>query len=152
MSTHIYYYTFCELSISILNFMPILSIFCVVEQITNMNFVRFAMNTMDLILKLLKENNKEQKELCDFIGIRQQIFTDWKSGRLKSYLKHIEKIALFFNVSTDYLLGLSEDKENADPVKEVSVDEVLSLYDSMTDAQKAEFIIKFNEFINKRRR
>lgn len=110
------------------------------------------MNTMDLILELLKENNKEQKELCDFIGIRQQIFTDWKSGRLKSYLKHIEKIALFFNVSTDYLLGLSEDKENADPVKEVSVDEVLSLYDGMTDAQKAEFIIKFNEFINKRRR
>lgn len=55
-----------------------------------MNFVRFAMNTMDLILKLLKENNKEQ--------------------------------------------------------------EVLSLYDSMTDAQKAEFIIKFNEFINERRR
>jgi hypothetical protein len=43
VSTHIYYYTFCELSISILNFMPILSIFCVVEQITNMNFVRFAM-------------------------------------------------------------------------------------------------------------
>ena len=152
VSTHIYYYTFCELSISILNFMPILSIFCVVEQITNMNFVRFAMNTMDLILKLLKENNKEQKELCDFIGIRQQIFTDWKSGRLKSYLKHIEKIALFFNVSTDYLLGLSEDKENADPVKEVSVDELLSLYDGMTDAQKAEFIIKFNEFINERRR
>ena len=50
--------------------MPILSIFCVVEQITNMNFVRFAMNTMDLILKLLKENNKEQKELCDFISMQ----------------------------------------------------------------------------------
>ena len=55
--------------------------FCVVEQLTNMNFVRFAMNTMDLILKLLKENNKEQKELCDFIGISQQNFTDWAIRR-----------------------------------------------------------------------
>ena len=30
---------------------------------------------------------------------------DWRRGSTKSYLKHIDKIADYFNVSVDYLLG-----------------------------------------------
>lgn len=57
------------------------------------------------IISLLKEQHKTQKNLTDYLGITQNAFTDWKSGRIKSYTKHLEKIAEFFGVSVDYLIG-----------------------------------------------
>lgn len=61
--------------------------------------------TVKKIIALLKEQNKTQKNLTDYLGITQNAFTDWKSGRIKSYTKHLEKIAEFFDVSVDYLIG-----------------------------------------------
>ena len=63
------------------------------------------MNTVETILELLKEQNKSQKELTSFLGISEGAVADWKKGKTKSYKKHIDKIAEFFNVSVDYLLG-----------------------------------------------
>ena len=61
--------------------------------------------TMNIILSLLQERKIEQKTLADYIGVSQQKFTDWKSGRVKSYNKYLPQIADFFGVSVDYLLG-----------------------------------------------
>ena len=63
------------------------------------------LRTIDKILILLKEQKKTQKDLTDFLDISKGVFTDWKSGKNSSYKKHIDKIAEFFGVSTDYLLG-----------------------------------------------
>ena len=57
------------------------------------------------IIALLKEQRKTQKNLTDYLGITQNAFTDWKSGRIKSYTKHLPQIADYFGVSVDYLLG-----------------------------------------------
>lgn len=57
------------------------------------------------IIKLLEEQRKTQKSLTDYLGITQNAFTDWKSGRIKSYTKHLPQIADYFGVSVDYLLG-----------------------------------------------
>ena len=63
------------------------------------------MDTLSRILFILQSNNIEQKELCDFLQISNSVFSDWKSGRNKSYKKRISEIAQFLNVSADYLLG-----------------------------------------------
>lgn len=63
------------------------------------------LDILELISQLLTDQNKTQKELCDFIGINGNVFTAWKSGKNKSYTKHLSKIAEFFGVSVDYLLG-----------------------------------------------
>lgn len=65
------------------------------------------MNTVELILELLKVQNKQQKELTKYLGISEGSIADWKKGKTKSYKKHIDKIATYFNVSVDYLLGSS---------------------------------------------
>ena len=65
---------------------------------------------IDTITSLLKERNISQKELCDYIGLSKNVFTDWKAGRNKSYERHLPKIASFFDVSVDYLLGNEEKK------------------------------------------
>lgn len=71
------------------------------------------MSTLNKICKLLEQQGKKQKDLTDFLGISKNSFTDWKSGRIKSYTKHLPKIAEFLNVSTDYLLGRTENKNTA---------------------------------------
>ena len=63
---------------------------------------------MDEFLKrtftLMKEQGKKNKDLADYLGITPQRVTDWKSGRIYSYSKYMEKIADFLGVSVDYLL------------------------------------------------
>lgn len=72
------------------------------------------MRTLDKICDLLKQQSKKQKELTDFLGIGKNVFTDWKSGKCNSYKKHIDKIAEFLGVSTDYLLGTQKETPAAD--------------------------------------
>lgn len=67
------------------------------------------MRILNMIIALLKEQKKSQKDLTDFLGISNNVFTDWKSGRNKSYQKHLPQIAEFFGVSVDSLLGKAED-------------------------------------------
>ncbi len=69
------------------------------------------MSTIDKICELLKAQGKKQKDLTDYIGVSKNHFTDWKSGRIKSYTKYLPQISEFLNVSVDYLLG----KEEAPP-------------------------------------
>ena len=64
--------------------------------------------TVERILLLLKENHVEQKDLAEHLGISKQAITDWKTGKTKSYQKCIDKIAAFFNVSVDFLLGRTD--------------------------------------------
>lgn len=63
------------------------------------------MDTVELILQLLKSQNKQQKELTQYLGISDSSVAEWKKGKTKSYKKHIDKIAEYFGVTTDYLLG-----------------------------------------------
>ncbi len=62
------------------------------------------MNTMTVILELMESTKTSQKQLCEFLGVCESKFSDWKKGRIKSYNKHLPKIAEFFDVSLDYLV------------------------------------------------
>ncbi|MBO5019037.1 MAG: helix-turn-helix transcriptional regulator [Clostridia bacterium] len=68
------------------------------------------MDTLEKILNLLREQKKTQKQLMDHLGLGKTAFTGWKNGDNQSYNKHIGKIAEFFGVSTDYLLGIEKEK------------------------------------------
>lgn len=89
------------------------------------------LSTIDIICNLLEKQNKKQKDLTDYLGISKNAFTDWKSGRINSYHKHLPQIAAFFDVSVDYLLGKFEEKEL---LNALSKDEqhLLNLYRDMS--------------------
>ena len=63
------------------------------------------MEVLDKIICLLKKKSVKQKELTDYLSVSHNVFTEWKAGRNSSYMKHLPKIAEFFDVSVDYLLG-----------------------------------------------
>ena len=60
---------------------------------------------LENILSYLKEQKREQQELCNFLGIKPQAVTNWKNGNNSSYLKYLHKIAEFFNIPLAYLTG-----------------------------------------------
>ncbi len=57
---------------------------------------------LDRITMLL--NGKDQKELTEYLGLKNVAFSEWKSGKSKSFRKYLIKIATFFGVSLDYLV------------------------------------------------
>ncbi|OUL53401.1 helix-turn-helix domain-containing protein [Limosilactobacillus reuteri] len=63
------------------------------------------------IRELRKEKKMSQSELGKFIGVSQTTVTAWETGRAEPSSTFISKLADLFNVSTDYLLGRSDNKK-----------------------------------------
>ena len=66
------------------------------------------MDTLAKILHLIMQKGIEQKKFAADLGIQPQVVSDWKSKKSKSYMKYINAIAEYFNVTTDYLLWDNE--------------------------------------------
>ncbi len=82
------------------------------------------MSTFDRIDSLLKQQGKKQTELCNYLGVSKNRYTDWKAGRIQSYTKYLPKIAQFLGVSVDYLVGntdppAAEDNELSEYLEEL---------------------------------
>ena len=60
-------------------------------------------------LKILrKAKGLTQKEVADFIGISQNNYSYWENGKVKIDNGSLQKLADFFDVTVDYLLGRDE--------------------------------------------
>ena len=55
----------------------------------------------NIVMDMLKKNNQGQKELALFLGVTEQKISDWKNGRLKSWVKYAPRIAEFFDVPVE---------------------------------------------------
>lgn len=68
---------------------------------------------MNLFVKRLKEllsnSGKMQKDICVELGVSRQKLSKWKTGYNEPSLDELMTIAMYFDVSTDYLLGLEDD-------------------------------------------
>lgn len=54
------------------------------------------------------ESKLSQRRLGEILGFCNQTISFWEIGRCEPDYDSLVKIAKFFNVTTDYLLGLSE--------------------------------------------
>lgn len=79
--------------------------------------------TMQRIVAELRSQKKSQLELAQHLGVTQNVVTDWKSGRIKSYTKYIHGIADFLGVSVEYLRGETDEKRKS-PTPRVTDDVV----------------------------
>lgn len=67
---------------------------------------------MNKIKELRKGLKLSQKELSSKIGIAQSTLSTWENGVFEPDSKTLMYLADFFGVSTDYLLGKSENKKD----------------------------------------
>lgn len=68
----------------------------------NNNIIGMRINT------LLAKRNIKQKELAEALGVKDNIISYFVKGARTPNIEQIIKIADYFNVSTDYLLGRTE--------------------------------------------
>lgn len=61
--------------------------------------------------KLRKENKLSQKELANMLGVTDKAVYLWEKGEREPSFKLAMEIAKIFGVSTDYLCGLEDEKE-----------------------------------------
>ncbi len=56
---------------------------------------------------LRDDNDLKQKQVADILGIDQRVYSNYETGKREIPCKHLITLAKYYNVSTDYLLGLT---------------------------------------------
>lgn len=65
------------------------------------------------ILKDLRtERHLSQNQLADLLNISQSAIAKWELGKTEPTASAIVSVALFFDVSCDFLLGLKDEFDN----------------------------------------
>lgn len=72
------------------------------------------MGFKELFKKLMDRNETNQTELAKYVGYTPQTVSKWYTGKTEPDSKTLKKIANYFNVSTDYLLGNNESVDTID--------------------------------------
>ena len=62
------------------------------------------------LIELRKENNLSQEKLAKAINVSQKAIDFWEKGINEPKAGYIVLLASYFNVSTDYLLGVTDFK------------------------------------------
>lgn len=73
---------------------------------------------------------------ADAFGVTRASITSWKSKNIVPNGSVIAKIAEYLGVTTDYLLGRSDDIESGAPKVDTPVPRVLMLYYSLSDKDR----------------
>lgn len=62
----------------------------------------------DRIRLLREKQNLSQVQLAEKINVSKQSVSNWENNNIVPSIDILKKLALFFNVSTDYLLELND--------------------------------------------
>ena len=60
---------------------------------------------------LREDRDLKQKDLADLLKIHQTTYSDYELGRLNIPISVLHALADFYNVSIDYLLGRTNEKQ-----------------------------------------
>lgn len=59
--------------------------------------------------ELIKASGKTQNSICDDLGVTKQKLSKWKNDYNEPCLDELAAIAAYFEVTTDYLVGLENE-------------------------------------------
>ncbi|HEM3485240.1 TPA: helix-turn-helix domain-containing protein [Streptococcus suis] len=103
--------------------------------------------------QLRKEAGLTQKNIADNFNTSPQSYAQWEKGLRSPSKESLEKLADFFNVSTDYLLGNSDIRN---PEEEIDLDDFEMLYRNtskgMSTEEKSQLEADLKNFLLERKR
>lgn len=105
-------------------------------------------------VSLCAENNTKPNPVASQLGISSGAVTKWKSGTIPSSVT-IHKIAEFFHVSVDYLLGKTDEKQQMEKtLDEQLANEQFALYGEVKDLtdEEKEAVLNFIRFTKAQRK
>lgn len=98
------------------------------------------MNSIGLRLRFLRNNKFTQAELAQKLGVTTASISKYELGEVIPDIEKLKKYCLIFNVSMDFIVGLSDDTvETVKPI-EYKPDEIelLELFKQLPDKYKYE--------------
>ena len=104
------------------------------------------MEFKDVIKELRKEKSIKQSELADIFQVDRSAVGKWETGKNKPGADLLEKLADYFNVSIDYLMGRQENRGSFDAYKRNERDiKLLNTFSKLNDFGKSEALKRINE-------
>ena len=64
------------------------------------------MEFFDKIRGLREDSDLSQETIAEFLGITRPQYSLYETGKREFKIKHIQQLALYFNISADFILGL----------------------------------------------
>lgn len=123
------------------------------------------MDIIDRINLMLAERGMSGAELSRKIGASNSVYSQWNTGTTSPSKKNLVKIAEVLGTSVEYLMGLSEKRENAPaisgkgqkekpaPISEDGLSDdikfLLSMYHSVPPEKRAEALAKIANDLKK---
>lgn len=71
------------------------------------------------IAELRESSSNSQEEICAKLGVTQQTLSRYEKGQRQASLDFVVKASKYFNVSADYLLGLTNVKSTENNIKKI---------------------------------
>ena len=68
------------------------------------------MNYRTRIKDLREDNDKTQQQIADYLGTSQTMYARYERGANEMPLRHLIRVAEYYNVDMNYLCGLSNIK------------------------------------------
>lgn len=73
--------------------------------------------TPEIIRKLREDRELKQDALAKYLGVVQQTYSNYEKGHSSLSLDYLAKLAEFYQVSADYLLGLTTFEKRAESLE-----------------------------------
>lgn len=65
---------------------------------------------IERIRELREDNDLTQKDIAKILGTTQQVYSRYEKGENEIPIRHIISLAKYYNVTTDYILCVSDKK------------------------------------------
>ena len=113
---------------------------------------------MNKIKQLRLEKGVKQAELAEYLNIAQNTLSYWESGKYDIDNKSLKKIAEYFETTSDYILGLSDDprpesKKNSPPPPDIKWGDFgISFHGTPTEEDKEMIVDSINFAMEQRKK
>lgn len=82
------------------------------------------MDTFEILRNLREDNDLKQTDIANILCITQQTYSNYENAKSEIPLNNLIKLADFYNVSTDFLLGRTTYKDNLKSLNSLLLDNI----------------------------
>ena len=95
----------------------------------------------DVIRGLREDRDLKQKDVAKILGVNQQYYSKYETGKYEIPSRHIITLCNFYNVTADYVLGLSESKlpignKFNEEISKVKSEKIVEYINKLTNEEK----------------
>ena len=113
-------------------------------------------NIANRIKSLRRENHLRQWQIAQYLDISQQSYSYYEQNKRELPVRHVVKIAEFYNVSTDYILGTAPRRAgnydlNSNYIQDFTLKNVITGICRLNPASRLE-LLRFLFYLDSRRK